>query len=464
MIFRLILLAALATVAFSAPTLNTSLLKALKQQGRANIILSFHAVPVSEIRQRVSSKSYPSRVSRLNSLHTSLKGHADDTQAAVLNKLQTLKASKGIDVRQLWITNQIFVGHADSEIISALMAFDEVSSIHLEQTFDIQQPYNVVEQPRNVSIEAGEEWNVISVGAPEVWAQGNRGQGAVVAIIGSGIRATHEALRDNYRLEYGWYDPIENADEPSDELGFTTQTAGIVVGTVKGIGVAPEAEWITCRGCDIFQCREGPLLECGQWVLCPTDPNGQNADCSYAPQVVSNIWGGPAPNRFYEEVLKALHAANIASIFSVGNQGACNMVASPADSAFAIGVGSVERDGQAYFYTSGGPTNDGRIKPDVSAPTGTIVTTSATSDNSYVTAVGSGYSQPHVAGLTALLYSAAPNATIDEIRHALTAGAQYVPPTGLDCGGVSEETFPNNKVGAGRVYAPASIANLGRVH
>ena len=221
-----------------------------------------------------------------------------------------------------------------------------------------------------------------------------------MAIVGSGVRATHEALRDNYRTEYGWYDPTQHADEPSDELGFTTQTTGIIVGALKGVGVAPQAKWITCRGCGIFNCGEGPLIECAQWLLCPTDSNGQNANCSYAPQVVSKIWGGPAPNKLYEEVLKTLHAASIASIFSVGNHGPdCNMVASPADSVFAIGVGSVERDGQAHYCTSGGPTSDGRIKPDISAPTGTIITTSADSENSYVAVIEPGYSQPHVAGI-----------------------------------------------------------------
>ncbi|CAG7717054.1 unnamed protein product, partial [Allacma fusca] len=38
---------------------------------------------------------------------------------------------------------------------------------------------------------------------------GYRGEGAVVATIDTGVRGTHEALRDNYRRQNGWFDPID---------------------------------------------------------------------------------------------------------------------------------------------------------------------------------------------------------------------------------------------------------------
>lgn len=58
-----------------------------------------------------------------------------------------------------------------------------------------------------------------------------------------------------------------------------------------GIGVAPGAQWIACRGCGAV-CAEFALKACAEWILCPTLPNGTNPDCSKAPNVVSNSWGG----------------------------------------------------------------------------------------------------------------------------------------------------------------------------
>lgn len=52
-----------------------------------------------------------------------------------------------------------------------------------------------------------------------------------------------------------------------------------------GIGVAPEVTWIACKGCNSNSCSGSALYACGQWVQCPTDTNGNNADCTKAPNV-----------------------------------------------------------------------------------------------------------------------------------------------------------------------------------
>jgi len=64
-----------------------------------------------------------------------------------------------------------------------------------------------------------------------------------------------------------------------------------MVGT-GGIGVAPGAKWIACKGCAGSGCAESDLKACGQWVICPTNSQGNNPDCSKAPVVVNNSWGG----------------------------------------------------------------------------------------------------------------------------------------------------------------------------
>jgi len=52
---------------------------------------------------------------------------------------------------------------------------------------------------------------------------------------------------------------------PSDGNGHGTHTMGILVGA-GGVGVAPGAQFVTCRGCNDVTCSEAGLKQCGEWV------------------------------------------------------------------------------------------------------------------------------------------------------------------------------------------------------
>lgn len=61
----------------------------------------------------------------------------------------------------------------------------------------------------------------------------------------------------------------------------------------NGVGVAPGARWIAVKGCESTSCSTTALLAGGQWLLAPTDLNGQNPRPDLRPNVVNNSWGGP---------------------------------------------------------------------------------------------------------------------------------------------------------------------------
>ncbi|MBI2126402.1 MAG: S8 family serine peptidase [Thaumarchaeota archaeon] len=98
-------------------------------------------------------------------------------------------------------------------------------------------------------------------------------------------------------------------------------------------------------------------------------------------------------------------------------------IAVPADSRGAITVGAVHWDPSKRLtsviedYSSRGPTLDGRVKPDVTAPT-CVQTTSFT-----FTFCGTSASAPHVAGVVALLLSGDSLLTPDDIQILLEKGA-----------------------------------------
>lgn len=110
---------------------------------------------------------------------------------------------------------------------------------------------------------------------------------------------------------------------------------------------------------------------------------------------------------------------------------------SPADSPDVISVGATNwHDDSLEPYSSQGPTDDGRLKPDISAPAGV---TSAT----YGEFFGTSASAPHVAGAAALVWNAYPQASATEVRDYLLGNA-------LDLG----EAGQDNGFGVGRLALP----------
>jgi subtilisin family serine protease len=89
------------------------------------------------------------------------------------------------------------------------------------------------------------------------------------------------------------------------------------------------------------------------------------------------------------------------------------------------------------FFTSAGPTRDGRPKPELSAPGVGVEAALSKGDRprgggwrtaSRAPVSGTSIAAPHVAGAIALMYQKQPDATLDEIRRMLVATARRDPP------------------------------------
>ena len=118
-------------------------------------------------------------------------------------------------------------------------------------------------------------------------------------------------------------------------------------------------------------------------------------------------------------------AANIASrkgmivVNSAGNSGSnsWHYIGAPADADSILSVGAVDENRDFAWFSSYGPTFDGRTKPTIVAQgRNTIV---ATSDNGVLAGNGTSFSSPVIAGMTACLWQAHPNRTNMEIINAI---------------------------------------------
>ena len=100
----------------------------------------------------------------------------------------------------------------------------------------------------------------------------------------------------------------------------------------------------------------------------------------------------------------------------------------PADAVGVISVGAIDQanwqTGPQENYSSQGPTNDGRIKPDISGPDGVR----RYAGRGY----GTSYAAPHVAGAASLVLSRYPNRTAAELQSILEEWAVDIGEQGKD--------------------------------
>ncbi len=394
----------------------------------------------------------------------SLKETAARTQAPIVDFLARAKA----EVTTYWIVNTIKVTTHDERLIQDLAAFPNVALIKADETWQIPEPIPGAQEPTIQAV----EWGVARVRAPEVWTQFNvRGEGIVVANIDTGVQFNHPALVSQYRglqsggtfdHNYNWHDPSRICGSPSlipcDNNGHGTHTMGTAVGDDGGtnqIGVAPGAKWIAAKGCESNSCSLSALLSSGQWVLAPTDLNGQNPRPDLRPHIVNNSWGGGGGSTFYQATVQAWRNAGIFPAFSIGNGGSsCGTAGSPGDYPESFGVGAIDIFDNIAGFSSRGPANGfgGIVKPNVSAPG--VSVRSSVPTNSYASLSGTSMAAPHVAGVVALLWAAMPELVGDiaGTEDILQRTAQFRGST--QCG---SEGPPNNVYGWGIVDSLAAV-------
>ena len=115
-------------------------------------------------------------------------------------------------------------------------------------------------------------------------------------------------------------------------------------------------------------------------------------------------------------------------------------VLTPADAMHALTVGAVDWDDDRIApYSSQGPTNDERLKPEISAPTG--VSGMTYGDYGFD---GTSASAPHVVGAAALVWEAHPDFQRRDVLEYLLSATQDLGPSG-----------PDTLYGYGRLALPA---------
>jgi subtilisin family serine protease len=252
------------------------------------------------------------------------------------------------------------------------------------------------------------------IGAPAAWDT-ILGNGAVVCVIDTGVRYTHQEFQGRY---LGGIDLVNNDNDPMDDHGHGTHVAGIAVaGIHNGVGIAGVANAGLLSVKVLDATGAGTMSNVATAIRWCAD-NGAH--------VINLSLGGTSGLSVLQGAVDYAWNRGVILAAASGNSGCTNCVMYPAAYDNVLAVGCVDPNVAVCTWTSKGP------QLDLAAPGSSIQSTWFTADNAYKRAAGTSMSAPHVAGAAALLRAAAPDRSNVDIRAALESTAQDLGAAGKD--------------------------------
>lgn len=264
----------------------------------------------------------------------------------------------------------------------------------------------------------------------ELHRKGLTGKGVIIAMFDTGFRYTHPALRHLQDQIIGEYDFIQHdsitANQPGDakhQDSHGTLTLSVIGGFLNDTLIGPAfdarfilaktekidqeihleednwafaAEWAEQLGVDIVSSSLGySVFDAGEGNYSYRDMDGQSTIVTQAANFL------------------AQHGVLVVN--SAGNEGSSfwYYITAPADGFYVLAVGAVRSDHELAYFSSHGPTFDGRIKPDVVALGVEVL--GAAAGGGYYRASGTSLSCPLTAGIAAQILQAFPDLTLTEI-------------------------------------------------
>jgi serine protease AprX len=300
------------------------------------------------------------------------------------------------------------------------------------------------------------------------------GTGVTVVVADTGIDATHPDLDYHEKVimnlkkdldHPGGWKEMENTDT---FFGHGTHCAGIVGGTGEASaqarrGVAPGVSLIGLSIGDPWETNEVGGLE---WVYEHSKPNAN----PYNIRVVTNSWGYEDFDESFKDAVmevtrRITYDNNVVVVFAASNDGGDGEVSTTniyGNVPGAISVAASQRDGSGLAsFSSRGDKTKNETWPDIMAPgvdiwaprdSAGLMGIGERENPYYITASGTSMATPHIAGVVALLFQAAPSLKISdehddysieddahwsdpetrihEVEYILKATADYIPPSG----------------------------------
>lgn len=337
---------------------------------------------------------------------------------------------------------KVTMGGPKLGMLAAELPFNTIN--HSSQNLVARPDVERIWLDKKVHIELNE--SVPLIGAPECWGAGYDGAGVKIAILDTGIDATHPDL-DDLDDNPSTTDPkvIVAKDFTSD--GFTedlyghgTHCASIAAGTGNASGYLYKG---VAPGANLFNIKVLNAQGSGydSWIIngivyATLGPDG-SADTGDEADILSMSFGadwngdGTDPQSLAIDWATDQGAICVVAAGNIGPQ--MFTVGTPAVAQKAITVGASTKADAMADFSSRGPSADLRLKPDVVAPGAGIIAARAVGtsmgspiDDFYTGASGTSMSTPHVAGAAALILQVNPDWEPTMVKSALTGYARVI--------------------------------------
>jgi thermitase len=268
---------------------------------------------------------------------------------------------------------------------------------------------------------------------PDAWDYTTGSPDVVIAILDTGVDATHADLAGGIWTNqaeadgevgvdddgngfvddiHGW-DFADGDNDPSDDYGHGTHVAGIAAArTNNGIGIAGMAGGCKIMPVDVFNYRIGTYESLIRGIIYATD-NGA--------RVINMSLGATSYSRGEQAAVDYAWSHGVVLVASAGNTGT-NTYHYPAAHKHAIAVAGTNSGDGWSGYTYGDFV-------DVAAPASSIWSAYR---GAYASMSGTSMAAPHVSGLAALVLSLNPDLTPDQVRDLIEQNADDRGSTGWD--------------------------------
>ena len=327
---------------------------------------------------------------------------------------------------RFWLIDSI-AGTVALERINEIVGLPGVVFVELDGRLEIQM--NDVKEVHGVDL---------------VWQDtGYTGAGVTMAIIDTGIDGNHSGVDDldddNSTHDpkiLAFYDAVNNPGltngsevEPYDGNGHGTHCAGITTGTgaptYEYIGVAPKANLVGVKVLSDGGSGSYAQVMAGmQWTV--------DKRHEFNIRAASMSLGGPAVsewttseqesvNRMANEMMRA----GVALFIAAGNAAFSAQIGTPGSAEDAITVGALDKNTAIAIYSSQGPTEEGRIKPNIAFVGSDVMAPDANTGDGYVALSGTSMATPGAAGVAVLMFQANPDLSPFDIRNIMQETSTY---------------------------------------
>jgi subtilisin family serine protease len=277
----------------------------------------------------------------------------------------------------------------------------------------------------------GEQWALQMIGAPCAWEYTSGSDDVTVAVLDSGVDLTHPDLVD--RLRDDGYDFVDDDDEPADENGHGTHVTGIIAATLDNaegiVGLAPSIKVLPIRVLDAEGGHTDPARSIANGITYATQKGADVINMSLGMTFMGD------EEDISPQIASALEEAQAQGILIVVASGNSfmplpNVVAS--NNPDVMVVAASDDSDMVTTYSNTGPWID------VTAPgehiystmptyevfmTGDKVTILERLNQNYDYMSGTSMAAPYVSALAALLFSAHPDWSADQVQEAIKSGA-----------------------------------------